>query len=88
MLLDGLTITIVGMSVVFVFLTLLVVFMKLLSITISRFLPADQSESRNKNRQTMKQSGQLITQVSNDGEIAAAIAAVRVFIDKRRGIIK
>jgi len=88
MLLDGLTISIVGMSVVFVFLTLLVIAMKLLSITISRFLPADQSGSKNRNRQTMKQSDQLLAQVSNDGEIAAAIAAVRVFIDKRRGIIK
>ncbi len=88
MLLEGLTITIVGMSVVFVFLTLLVIIMKLLSIIVSRFFPADQSGSQKRNHQTIKQSDQLIAQVSNDGEIAAAIAAVRVFINKRRGIIK
>ncbi len=82
MLLQGLTLTVVGMSVVFVFLTLLVVAMKLLSIIIPRYFPEQAGSTRTVQRS--KTSGTKIEQktvlpVSGNEEIAAAIAAVTAF---------
>ncbi len=80
MILHGLTLTVVGMTVVFIFLTLLVYAMKLLSLIVTKVAP--ESTPPNK-KQTIQKSvqptEQPAAQISNDAEIAAALAAVRVF---------
>ena len=83
MILEGLTVTIVGMTVVFIFLTLLVYAMKLLSFIVIKYIP-DQGASGSKQTRPTKQTpvqptNQPFVQVSQDAEVAAAVAAVRVF---------
>ncbi len=76
MIFQGLTLTIVGMSVVFVFLTLLVYIMKLLSTIVLKFARESQPSGR---KQTVQKSAQPAARLADDAEIAAAIAAVSVF---------
>ena len=68
MVLQGLSLTIIGMSVVFVFLALLVVIMFILSGVINRFFPEKEEPQKVK---TVKDK--------NNTEIAVAIAAVKAF---------
>lgn len=64
MILNGLTITVVGMLVVFAFLVLIIAAMKLMSAVVLKFFPE-------------KKEVKVIrpTQSSDDSEIAAVIAA-------------
>ncbi|MFP4363973.1 MAG: OadG family protein [Spirochaetia bacterium] len=65
MVLQGLSLTIIGMSVVFVFLTLLIAIMVLLSAIVNRFFPEKEEPKKIK-------SGR-----DNNTEIAVAIAVVK-----------
>ncbi len=56
MLLQGLTLTIVGMSVVFTFLTILVFIMKLMAAFIPKYFPDDNTNKQAKIKQTRKES--------------------------------
>lgn len=82
MLLQGLTLTIVGMSVVFIFLTLLVFTMKLLAIIVPKFFPEQGSLPGKTIKQTTSFTvAQPVTPVSGDNaEIAAAVAAISAYI--------
>ena len=64
MILDGLTLTVIGMSVVFVFLMLLVFFMQLLSVVVTKFFPEKEVPV-----------AKAASPVAGDTEIAVAIAA-------------
>ncbi len=79
-ILQGLTLTIVGMTVVFIFLTLLVYAMKLLSIIVLKVAPESiPSKQPPLKQKSLQPAVQPTAQVSNDAEIAAAVAAVRAF---------
>ena len=81
MLLQGLTLTIVGMSVVFVFLTLLVFAMKLLSSTIQKYFPEGAASNGKASAKSISEPlKQEAAPVSDNAEIAAAVAAVSAFI--------
>lgn len=93
MLFQGLTLTIVGMSVVFIFLTLLVFGMKLLTIVVKRFpgepepsvrRPAVSSRSAQKSvipaPGNEAAAGDLAASIHK--EIAAAVAAITAFRKK------
>ncbi len=82
MLLQGLSLTIVGMSVVFVFLTLLVIVMKIMSAFIPKYFPDIAVSKQGKAK---KESVAVIQETDNsvigtvpmgESEIAAVIAAV------------
>ena len=77
MLFQGLTLTVVGMSVVFIFLTLLVFAMKLFSAIILKYFPDQPSAAGVPVKTKIKQ--ETVSPVSADEEIAAAIAAVAAF---------
>jgi len=83
MLLQGLTLTIVGMSVVFVFLTILVFIMKLMAAFIPKYFPDDNTNKQTKKESIKKQETPL--QNANEAlqmgeaEIAAVIAAVHSY---------
>ena len=66
MIIDGLTLTVIGMSVVFLFLILLVFVMKLLSFVVHKYFPEKEV---------------LVPAAAGAGnaEIAAAIAAAAAF---------
>ncbi len=72
MILEGVTLTIIGMIVVFVFLTLLVVVMQILSAFVQRFMPEPVKPVR-------VQAG------AQHPEIAAALAAVSALLGKPIG---
>lgn len=88
MLLQGLTLTIVGMSVVFIFLTILVFIMKLMSAIIPKYFPDESTKNQTKSNLTKKNSiknsentmdikEELIPM--GEAEIAAVIAAVKSY---------
>ncbi len=88
MMLQGLTLTIVGMSVVFVFLTILVFIMKLMSAFIPKYFPDDNTNKQAKSKQIKKESiKNQETPLPNanealptgEAEIAAVIAAVKSY---------
>lgn len=80
MILHGLTLTIVGMTVVFIFLTLLVYAMKLLSLIVTKVAPESKPFGRKQGiKKPVQSAEQPAAQISNDAEIAAALAAVSVF---------
>jgi sodium pump decarboxylase gamma subunit len=87
-LLQGLTLTIVGMSVVILFLTILVFIMKLMSAFIPKNFPDDNTKKQAKSKQTKiksikNQKNQI--DITNEAipigeeEIAAVIAAVKSY---------
>lgn len=88
MLLQGLTLTIVGMSVVFIFLTILVFIMTLMSAFIPKYFPDEKSIKQSntiqiKNEINKKQQN-LVEVAENampigEAEIAAVIAAVKSY---------
>ena len=88
MLLQGLTLTIVGMSVVFIFLTLLVFVMMLMSAFMPKYFPDAAAGKQSRIKQTKKES--IINQQKSveiaveavpmgEAEIAAVIAAVKSY---------
>jgi len=88
MLLQGLTLTIVGMSVVFSFLTILVFIMKLLSAFIPKYFPDANTNKQSKSKQDKKESiknqrtssaAVNETATMGEAEIAAVIAAVKLY---------
>ena len=79
MLLQGLTITVVGMSVVFIFLALLVIGMKLLSTIIPRFFPEQLPLQRKVSESSPKVPETAAPAAGDNAEIAAALAAISVF---------
>ena len=86
MLLQGLTLTIVGMSVVFVFLTILVFIMKLMSVFIPKYFPDVNTNKQTKQIKTesiknQKTSSAAVneTVTMGEAEIAAVIAAVKSY---------
>lgn len=94
MLLQGLSLTIVGMSVVFVFLTLLVIVMKLMSAFIPKYFPDITLSKQGKTRQAKKESVAVIQETDNsvsetvpmgESEIAAVIAAVTSYSHSWKG---
>ncbi|RKX88374.1 MAG: oxaloacetate decarboxylase subunit gamma [Spirochaetes bacterium] len=94
MMLQGLTLTIVGMSVVFVFLTILVFIMKLMSAFIPKYFPDDNTNKQAKLKQTKKESiKKQETPLQNaemaipmgQSEIAAVIAAVKSYSQIQKG---
>ena len=94
MLLQGLTLTIVGMSVVFIFLTLLVFVMKLLSAFIPKYFPDAAAGRQSKVKQTKKESinnQQESMEIAveavpmGEAEIAAVIAAVKSYSHSWKG---
>ncbi len=85
MLLQGLSLTIVGMSVVFVFLTLLVIVMKIMSAFIPKYFPDIAVSKQGKAKKEKKESVAVIQETADsvigtvpmgESEIAAVIAAV------------
>ena len=79
MILNGLTITIVGMVVVFAFLILLVVAMNLLYFLLKRFLPK-ALEPKEDERPVLDQHPVERVKPADLSEIAAAIAAAKTHI--------
>jgi len=93
-MLQGLTLTIVGMSVVFIFLTILVFIMMLMSVFIPKYFPDDNTNKLTKNKQTKKESiknqGNSIDTANDaipmgESEIAAVIAAVKSYSQIQKG---
>ena len=89
MLLQGLTLTIVGMSVVFIFLTILVFIMMLMSAFIPKYFPDKNTRKLPKTKQTKKESikdQENSIEMANEAlpmgesEIAAVIAAVKSYL--------
>ncbi len=85
MLLQGLSLTIVGMSVVFIFLALLVIVMKIMSAFIPKYFPDITESKRGKAKQSKNESVAVEQKSDNsvggkvsigESEIAAVIAAV------------
>ena len=82
MILDGLTITVVGMAVVFAFLVVLVLAMILLFIFLKRFMPKSLTASEGSDSSALPGPAGTARQ----GElavIAAAITATKAFILKK-----
>ena len=90
MMLQGLTLTIVGMSVVFIFLTILVFIMKLMSAFIPKYFPDDNTNKQTKKESIKKQETPLHNANEaipiadkaipmGEAEIAAVIAAVQSY---------
>ncbi len=79
MLFQGLTLTIVGMSVVFIFLTLLVLAMKLFSAIILKYFPDQPSVAGIPVKTNIKKETVSSVSDSDNREIAAVIAAVAAF---------
>lgn len=85
-MLQGLTLTIVGMSVVFSFLTILVFIMKLMSAFIPKYFPDDKANKQlkikqkdsNKNQQSPMETAEETGSIG-EAEIAAVIAAVKSY---------
>ena len=69
MLLNGISLTIIGMAVVFIFLTLMVIVMNLLDAFLRKFMPKSLEEP-------------AVVQKGNGAEIAVAIAAARAYTAK------
>ena len=69
-MLEGLTLTVIGMAVVFIFLTLLVILMSIISPIINRFFP-EKEEAVVKTKKGKKEI-----------EIVVAIAAAKAFSKK------
>ena len=95
MMLQGLTLTIVGMSVVFIFLTILVFIMKLMAAFIPKYFPDDNTNKQAKLKQSknesIKKQGTSLQNANEaipiadkaipmgEAEIAAVIAAVKSY---------
>lgn len=86
MLLQGLTLTIVGMSVVFIFLTILVFIMMLMSAFIPKYFPdKDKLANKKTNKEPIKNQNNSMD-IANEAipmgesEIAAVIAAVKSYL--------
>ena len=88
MLLQGLTLTIVGMSVVFIFLTIMVFVMKIMSSFIPKYFPDVTSNKQSRVKQTKKEtinnqqeSMEIAVEAvpMSEAEIAAVIAAVKSY---------
>ena len=93
-LLQGLTLTIVGMLVVFIFLTIMVFVMKIMSAFIPKYFPDLTADRQSKAKQTKKETvinkqksmGIAVETVSMDkAEIAAVIAAVKSYSHSWKG---
>ena len=78
-LLQGLTLTIVGMSVVFVFLTILVFVMKFISTFVPKFFPDDKPIKQLKSKQHNLVENAEESVSMGEAEIAAVIAAVKSY---------
>lgn len=81
---QGLTLTVVGMSVVFTFLTLLVFVMKLMSAILPKYFPDKVKESKTNKKRSVKNEQKSIetpaeTFSMGEAEIAAVIAAVKSY---------
>ncbi len=94
MLLQGLTLTIVGMSVVFVFLTIMVFVMKIMSSFIPKYFPDATANKQSRVKQTKKEtinnqqeSMEIAEQAvpMGEAEIAAVIAAVKSYSHSWKG---
>lgn len=94
MLLQGLTLTIVGMSVVFIFLTIMVFVMKIMSVFIPKYFPdataKKQTTVSQTNRETIisqKKSVEIAQEAipMGEAEIAAVIAAVKSYSHSWKG---
>lgn len=93
-LLQGLTLTVVGMSVVFIFLTILVFIMLLMSAFIPKYFSDDNTNKQAKSKQTKKVSNknqENSVEIENEtipmgeAEIAAVIAAVKSYSQIQKG---
>jgi sodium pump decarboxylase gamma subunit len=87
-LLQGLTLTIVGMGVVFIFLTILVIVMQIISAFIPKYFPDDNANKKANTKQSKKESIKTTKNLEEnalealplgEAEIAAVIAAVKSF---------
>ncbi len=81
---QGLTLTVVGMTVVFTFLTILVFVMKLMSAILPKYFPDAAKKAKTKIKQSVKNeriSTENPTETIGMGEaeIAAVIAAVKSY---------
>ena len=94
MLLQGLTLTIVGMGVVFTFLAILVIVMKLMSAFIPKYFPDDNANKQASQNQSKKESlknKQNLLEIAEEAvpmgeaEIAAVIAAVKSYSHSYKG---
>ena len=84
MLLQGLTLTVVGMSVVFTFLTIMVFVMQIMSAFIPKYFPDVTANKQIKNKQTInnqQESMEIAIEAvpMGEAEIAAVIAAVKSY---------
>ncbi|MCD6397688.1 MAG: OadG family protein [Spirochaetaceae bacterium] len=84
MLIQGLTLTVVGMTVVFSFLTILVFVMLLMSAILPKYFPDAVKESKTKIKRSVKNEQNSIessaeTFSMGEAEIAAVIAAVKSY---------
>ena len=84
MIINGLTITAVGMTIVFVFLILLVVTMNLLFYIIKKFFP-NALKGADKAAAESSPPAKEVSKEENLGEIAAVVAAARSYIAANRG---
>jgi oxaloacetate decarboxylase (Na+ extruding) subunit gamma len=93
-LLQGLTLTIVGMSVVFIFLTILVFVMKFMSAFIPKYFPDAISVNQSNPKSTKKESIENVqgsmeiadkAVLIGEAEIAAIIAAVKSYSNILKG---
>lgn len=89
MMLQGLTLTIAGMSVVFGFLTILVFIMILMSAFIPKYFPDDNTKKQKINKSIKNQEKPI--EIENkaipmgESEIAAVIAAVKSYSQIQKG---
>ena len=94
MLLQGLTLTIVGMSVVFIFLTIMVIVMTIMSAFIPKYFPDATANKQSKVKKTKKETitnqqesmgiaGEAVPM--GEAEIAAVIAAVKSYSHSWKG---
>lgn len=90
MLLQGLTLTIVGMSVVFIFLTIMVFVMKTMSAFIPKYFPDATANKQTKVSQTNREtitSQQKSVEIAveaipmGEAEIAASTAGIKSFVN-------
>jgi len=83
-LIQGLTLTVVGMTVVFSFLTILVFVMLLMSAILPKYFPDAVKESKTKIKRSVRNEQNSIespaeTVSMGEAEIAAVIAAVKSY---------
>ena len=84
MLIQGLILTVVGMTVVFTFLTLLVFVMKLMSAILPKYFSGKVKESKTNKKQSVENERKSIEPPAKafsmgEAEIAAVIAAVKSY---------